>query len=204
MNLETNYPDKIKEKLKLACIGIAGLGGLGSNAAASLTRAGIGKLILVDFDKIEKTNLNRQYYFQDQIGKLKTEALQENLLRINPEINLELHKIKLESGSMSDIFKNADIIIEALDTAETKAQFIEEVHSILHHIPLIAASGVAGYGNSDVIFTKQLGNLYIVYNAEAPSSDEGLLFAPRVSIMANWDADIALKIILDGNNANHS
>ncbi|HDS09291.1 MAG TPA: sulfur carrier protein ThiS adenylyltransferase ThiF [Firmicutes bacterium] len=204
VEFNTGYPDEIKKKLKTACVGIAGLGGLGSNAAVSLTRAGVGKLILVDFDKIEQTNLNRQFYFKEQIGKYKTEALNENLKRINPDIELILKNEKLVSGKMFEPFTDTDIIIEALDTAEMKAAFIEEVHSKLHHIPLIAASGVAGYGKTDGIFTKQLGTLFIVYNPEAPSSEEGLLLAPMVNIIANWEADLAIKIILDGFNADNS
>lgn len=194
----------IRDKLNKFTIGIAGLGGLGSNAAVSLTRAGIGKLVLVDYDEVEIGNLNRQYYFSNQVGKPKTDAIRDVLLHIRDDIRLDLHQIKLEPGNMSKTFKDCDVIIEALDVAEIKSAFIEEVHQELHHIPLIAASGVAGFGDPDDIFTKKLGNLYIVYNPEAPPSEEGILMATRVSIMANWEADLAIQILLGEKDDNNS
>lgn len=202
--MRNNYPPKIKEKLKNSCIGIAGLGGLGSNAAVSLARSGIGKLILIDFDRIEESNLNRQYYFKDQIGKYKTEALAENIKRINEEIELIIFNTILEPNNMVKYFKDADIIIEALDKAEMKSKFIEKIQLELPNIPLIGASGVAGYGNSDSIVTKDLDNLYMVYDENAPSSDEGILVAPRVCLFANWEANIALSILLEDYNDNRS
>ena len=187
---------KIKKKLKKSTAGIAGLGGLGSNVAISLARAGIGKLILVDFDKVEKSNLSRQYYFSDQIGKLKVDALKDNIKKINPEIIIETFNIKLKKGSMEKPFKNADVVIEALDKAETKAAFIEEILIKLKDKPIVAASGVAGYGHSERIATKKLGNLCMCYDELAKSSDEDVLMAPRVILMANWQANLALEIIL--------
>lgn len=187
---------KIKKKLKKSTVGIAGLGGLGSNVAISLARAGIGKLILVDFDKVELSNLSRQYYFLDQIGKLKVDALKDNIKKINPEIIIETFNIKLKKGSMEKPFKDADVVIEALDKAETKTAFIEEILIKLKDKPIVAASGVAGYGHSERIATKKLGNLCICYDEQAKSSDEDVLMAPRVILMANWQANLALEIIL--------
>ena len=182
--------------MKNSSVGIAGLGGLGSNAAVALARAGIGRLVLVDFDKVEESNLTRQYYFLDQIGKFKTVALEENIKKINPEVILEMHNVKLEKGSMEKPFSNVDVVIEALDSAETKATFVEEILTKLPDKPVVAASGVAGYGHSDRITTKRLGNLYMCYDECALSSDEDVLMAPRVAVMANWEANLALEIIL--------
>lgn len=194
MNLEKS--EKIKKKLGRSSVGIAGLGGLGSNAAVALARAGIGKMILVDFDIVEKKNLTRQYYFLDQIGKLKVDALRENLEKIDPEIIIETYNQKLEKNSMEKPFIDVDVVIEALDRAEIKAAFIEESLSKLPDKPVVAASGVAGYGNSDRIITKRLGNLYMCYDEHALSSDDDVLMAPRVALMANWEANLALEIIL--------
>jgi sulfur carrier protein ThiS adenylyltransferase len=188
--------EKIKNKLKKSSVGIAGLGGLGSNAAIALVRSGIGRLILVDFDKVDESNLSRQYYFLDHIGKMKVDSLKEVIEKINPGAELIIHDLKLEKGSMEKPFKDVDVVIEALDNAETKTIFIEEILSKLPGKPLIAASGVSGYGNSDRISTKRLGNLYLCYDSEAKSSDDDVLMAPRVAIMANWEANIALEIIL--------
>jgi sulfur carrier protein ThiS adenylyltransferase len=74
---ETMQDAEVRKRLIEFRIGIAGCGGLGSNCAVALSRVGIGRLILVDFDVVELSNLNRQYYFRDQIGLLKTEALTE-------------------------------------------------------------------------------------------------------------------------------
>lgn len=188
--------DKIRRKLKDSSVGIAGIGGLGSNAAIALARAGIGRLVLVDFDKVEESNLDRQYYFLDQIGRLKVEAIGENIGKVNPDVEIKFINQKLEKGSMEKPFKDVDVIIEGLDSAEMKTLFIEEIMSKLPEKPLVAASGVAGYGHSDRIKTKRLGNLYLCYDERAHSSDEDILIAPRVALIANWEANLAIEIIL--------
>jgi sulfur carrier protein ThiS adenylyltransferase len=194
---------KVKKLLKHSSVGIAGAGGLGSNAAVSLARAGIGRLVIVDFDYIEESNLNRQYYFIDQIGKLKVKALKENIKKINTETIIDILNQKLEKGSMHLPFKDVNVVIEALDKAEIKTEFIEEIMLNLSNKPIISASGIAGYGNSDRIVTKHLGNLHICYDEYAESSDNSILMAPRVCLMANWEANLALEIIL-GEDSEHS
>jgi len=190
--------DKIIKKLQESSIGIAGLGGLGSNIAISLTRAGVGHLILIDYDKVEKSNINRQYYFLDQIGNFKTNALKKTIKKINPKMQVNTKNIKLKKGSMHSPFKNVDLIIEALDDAQTKTDFIEEILLKLPKKPIIAASGVAGYGNSDRISTKKFSNLYVVYDKQAQPCEKDTIIAPRVALIANWQANIAIEIILNG------
>ncbi len=194
--VKTMDKEKIKKKLKESSVGIAGAGGLGSNAAVSLARAGIGRLVIVDYDKVEKSNLNRQYYFLNQIGKVKVKALKDNIKKINPSVKVEVYNEKLTKGSMDRYFKDVDVIIEALDSAEMKTAFVEEIMHKLPKIPVIAASGVAGYGHSERIVTKHLGNLYMVYDADAKSSDDDVLMAPRVCLMANWEANLVLELLL--------
>lgn len=188
--------EKISKNLLNSSVGIAGLGGLGSNAAISLVRAGMGRLVLIDFDIVEECNLNRQYYFRDQIGKLKTEAMKENIQRINPSINLETKNLKLKRGEMDRPFLNVDVIVEALDNAKIKTDFIEEIMQKLPKKPLVACSGVAGYGNSDRIKTKRIGNLYLCQDEKAQSSEIDVLMSPRVCLMANWEANLVLEILL--------
>ena len=194
MNIEKDK--KIKEKLGKSSVGIAGAGGLGSNAAVSLARAGVGRLVIVDFDKVEESNLNRQYYFRDQIGKNKVDALKENINRIYPFIRVDVFNEKLVKGSMDKYFHDVDVIIEALDSAEIKTAFVEEILRKLPDKPVVAASGVAGYGHSDRITTKKLGHLHMVYDGNARSSEEDVLMAPRVCLMANWEANLVLEILL--------
>ncbi len=189
--------EEFHKNLQKYSVGIAGLGGLGSNAAISLARAGIGKLVLIDYDAIEKTNLNRQYYFLNQIGQNKTDALKENIKKINPKIEIEKYTEKLSKNKMSQHFTKVDLIIEALDDAETKTLFIEEIQQRLPNTPIIAASGVTGYGNNQRITTKKLGDLYIIYDQEAKSTDEDILTAPRIALIANMQANLAVEILLD-------
>lgn len=187
---------KITQKLRQSSIGIAGIGGLGSNAAIALARVGIGRLVLVDYDSVEKNNISRQYYFLDQVKKFKVEAMKENIGRINHQVILETHIIKLEKGSMEKPFRDVDVIIEALDNAKTKAEFIEEILLKLPDKPIIGASGVAGYGHSDRIVTHRCGKLYLCYDESAPSSEDDVRIAPRVALMGNWEANLAVEIIL--------
>ena len=195
-NIDEKQHRKQQAILATKSVGIAGAGGLGSNVAISLVRSGLTRLTVVDFDRVEKSNLNRQYYFLSQIGKEKINALKENIENINPEVNCDFYNKKLEKDSMWKPFQHVDIVVEALDTAETKTQFIEEILQHFPNKPIVAASGVAGIGNSDRIHTKKLGNLYIVYDEEAKSSDEDVLLAPKVCLMANWQANIVLELLM--------
>lgn len=188
--------NKIKKKLRRSSVGIAGVGGLGSNAAIALARAGIGRLVLVDFDKVEKKNLDRQYYFLDQVGKIKIEALKDSIRRINPEVTVETYNLKLMMGSMEKPFHDVDVVIETLDNAKTKAEFIEEILLKLPDKPVVAASGTAGYGHCDRIVTRRCGKLYLCYDEHAPSSEDDVLIAPRVGLMGNWEANLAVEILL--------
>lgn len=188
--------DLIIKRLRQSCVGIAGVGGLGSNAAISLIRAGVGSLVIVDNDRVEESNLNRQYYFSDQIGKRKIDALKENIERINEDVHIDAYYEKLKPGNITSYFQDVDVIIEALDNAVTKVEFIEEVLQKLPDTPVVAASGVAGYGHSDRICTRMMGNLYVCYDENARSSDEDVLMAPKVCLMANWQANIVLELLL--------
>ena len=195
-SVKNKYFDNIKKILLESSIGIAGLGGLGSNAAISLARLGIGSLVLIDYDIVEEENLSRQYYFINQIGMDKIDAIKENIEKINPNIKLELHKTKLKKGYISNYFENVDVIIEALDDAKIKTEFIEEILLKLPKKYIIAASGVTGYKDPDRIKTNKLGKLLLCQDEEALSTDEDMLFAPRVGLIANWEANLAIELIL--------
>jgi len=194
MNNKKN--ETLRKKLINSSVGIAGAGGLGSNVAISLVRTGIGRLVIVDFDTVEESNLNRQYYFKNQVGKLKVDALKENILRINPKIKIDVFNERLVKGTMHKYFKDVDVIVEALDNAETKTSFIEEVMDKLTEIPIVSASGVTGYGNIDRIKSINMGNLHMIYDKNAKDSDKDILTAPKVALIANWQANIILEILL--------
>ena len=97
---------------------------------------------------------------------------------------------------MHEPFLTSDVIIEALDDAQTKTNFIEDIQIHLPKTPLVAASGLAGYGHSDRIETKRLDNLFICYDEQAKSSEHDVLLAPKVCLMANWQANIVLELLL--------
>ncbi len=187
---------EIKSILKNKTVGIAGAGGLGSNCAAALVRAGVGHIIVADFDKIEKDNLNRQFYFYNQIGRDKVNALRDNLHAINPEVKITALKMKLRSCDIYEIFKNCDIIIEAFDSANAKQMIIETTAEELPDKILIAGMGIAGYGDNNNIKTQKYGKLYICGDQKNEISKICPPIAPRVGIVANMQANTAIDILL--------
>ena len=192
----SKHDPKILPIIRKATIGIAGAGGLGSNVAVSLARVGIGKLVIADFDMIETSNLNRQQYFFEQIGKPKVIALLENLKKINPFSEYQIHHIKLDENNIPLIYKDVDIMVEAFDKAEMKKMLIETWLSEFPQKPIIAASGLAGYGMNEKIHTKKFDNLYICGD-EITKLKTGISpMAPRVGIVANMQANLVLEMLL--------
>lgn len=187
---------KIKEVLKDKSVGIAGCGGLGSNCAVALTRVGVGKLIIADFDVIEESNLNRQYYFHHQIGKQKVFCLKENIKLINPDVQVSAHQIKLEAQDIYNLYKDCDVIVEAFDHAEMKQVIIETIYDKLPHTPLVIGLGMAGWGDLESIHLRKSDNLYICGDEKSEVSEEFPPLAPRVGIVANMQADIVLELLL--------
>ena len=187
----------VYKKLKGAKVAIAGLGGLGSNIAISLARMGVGYLKLIDFDVVEPSNLNRQQYFINQIGKLKTMALVETLNMVNPYLTYEPVNIYVTKENIKELFFDVDIIIEAFDKAENKAILIT---NCLKHFPdkcIIGASGVAGLYKTELINIKKVGrNCYIVGDFENEAKPNQGLMATRVAVAANIQAHLAVRYIM--------
>ena len=144
--LYERHGEDVQKKFSAATIALCGLGGLGSNIAISLARAGIGKLILIDFDKVDITNLHRQQYKANQIGMDKTDALSENLKEIAPYIGIESHTVRITEDNAVELLKDADIICEAFDNAECKAMLTNLILETMPNRFLVAASGMAGFG----------------------------------------------------------
>ncbi|MFW6172039.1 MAG: sulfur carrier protein ThiS adenylyltransferase ThiF [Planctomycetota bacterium] len=189
----------VHDKMKAAAVGIAGLGGLGSAIAIALTRTGIGKLILADFDVIEPSNLNRQQYFVEQIGQPKTEALKDNLARINPYVAVEAHCVKLTPDNVVDLFGNVQVMIEAFDRADQKVMLVQTFAPARPSTPLITASGLAGYGHESTLAVQKMAtNIYVVGDLETAARPGCGLMAPRVGIAASMQANLALRLIVEG------
>lgn len=192
------HGEEIQKKLDQASVAIAGLGGLGSNIAYFLARTGIKKLHLIDFDVVDLTNLNRQQYGIRHLGMKKTEALKEQLLEINPYMEIKTHFGKVTEENLLELLKDEDIICEAFDQPEAKAML---VNGVLEHFPdkmLAAASGMAGYGNSNAIQTKKVfGNFYLCGDGVTDIADGMGLMAPRVAICAAHQANIIVEYIIN-------
>jgi len=188
----------VHSKLKAATVGIAGLGGLGSAIAVALARVGIGKLILADFDVVEPSNLNRQQYFVDQLGMLKTEALVSSLRKINPYVELEAHAVKLTPDNIFPLFGKTNVMIEAFDRADQKVMLMQAFAAVQPDVPLVAASGLAGFGPEETIGVKKMGkNIYVVGDLETGAKPGCGLMAPRVGIAASMQANLALRLIVE-------
>jgi len=177
-------------------IGIAGAGGLGSNCAHNLVRSGFKKFKIVDFDTITAANLDRQFYFLDQVGQKKVEALKINLCRINPELDIEIEAVKITENNIRKLFKDCHIVVECLDTAEGKGMLVNRL------LPegkfIVSASGLGGIGSSDEIKTHKLKeNLVIIGDLRSDIKDRPAL-SPRVSIAAAKEADVVLEYVLRG------
>jgi len=187
----------VHQKVKRAVVGIAGLGGLGSTVAMALARIGVGKLILVDFDVVEPSNLNRQQYFLHQIGTPKAEALQENLLKINPYVKVQLYNERIDRNNVERIFKEADVVVEAFDRADAKAMLINAVSEKMPGKYIVAASGVAGYGDNNEIKTVRFSSTIFIVGDQKTAAQPGIgLMAPRVGIVAHHQANTVLRILL--------
>jgi sulfur carrier protein ThiS adenylyltransferase len=195
--LMARHTPGVHQKVKRSVVGIAGLGGLGSNVAIALARVGVGTLILVDFDVVEPSNLNRQQYFIHQIGMAKVEALQENISKINPPVKILTYREKLDRNNIERIFKEADVIVEAFDRADEKAMLINTVSEKMPDKYLVAASGVAGYGDNNEIKTVRFSTNIFIAGDQKTAAQPGVgLMAPRVGIAAHHQANTVLRILL--------
>ena len=189
--------DEIRERLSHFRVGIAGAGGLGSNCAVALARSGVGTLVIADFDIVEERNLNRQYYFLDQTGMKKVNALSANLARISRATKVIEHDTLLTPENIPVIYKGCDVIVEAFDRSDMKEMLIETVSIKMPGIPLIVGSGLAGWGSNETIGSRKIDEtLYICGDEAMEVGDELPPLAPRVAIVANMQANIVLDILL--------
>ncbi len=193
--LEQRHGTELQKRFSAASVAVCGLGGLGSNVAISLARAGIGKLHLIDFDRVEISNLHRQQYGVSQLGMYKTDAMKQILSEISPYCEVMTDTVRLNEENLS-LIADRDIICECFDSAECKAML---VNGISDHSPdkyIVAASGMSGLHTSNTIQTKRLGRrLYICGDGISDVASDGTLFAPRVMLCASHQANTVLRII---------
>ncbi|MCD4708037.1 MAG: sulfur carrier protein ThiS adenylyltransferase ThiF [Candidatus Sabulitectum sp.] len=189
MNIFRDCPAGLTDTFSSIKIGIAGAGGIGSNVAMLLVRAGAASIVIADFDRVEIQNLNRQYFFSDQVGMPKVEALADNLLRINSSINVETQNVHLTPENSCEVFKDCDILVEAVDDSETKVFLIEEWSTGFPDKQIIACSGIAGTSPLSGIRTERTDNLSIVGDHHS-SLELGTFSAKVMAVAAAMVAEI--------------
>ena len=194
--LTERHGKELQQAFSSATVAICGLGGLGSNIAIALARVGIGRLILIDFDRVDITNLHRQQYKASQIGMYKTDALADNLREIAPYIELEAHTEHITEDNAVTLLSDADVICEAFDDAECKAMLTNTILSELPDKYLVAASGMAGMGVTNSIKTRRITSRFYLCGDETSEVSDGIgLVAPRVALCAAHQAHTVLRIL---------
>lgn len=189
-----NSPE-LNEALDNACVGIAGLGGLGSAVAIALARTGVSRLILCDFDTVDPSNLNRQQYFLSSLGQKKTQALKEIISMINPFVSVETRDIWLDESNVNEIFAPCLVVAECFDNAKSKAMIINSLKK-----PLVCASGVAGFGRSEEIKIHKIAkSVWICGDLKDEAKIGNGLMAPRVGIAAMMQSNLILELIAKNN-----
>ncbi len=193
---EMRHGKELQQSFSTAAVAICGLGGLGSNIAVALARAGIGRLILIDFDKVDVTNLHRQQYKASQTGLYKTEALRRNLKEISPYIQLEVHNERITEENVPSLLENADIICEAFDTASAKAMLANAVLQKFPEKYLVSASGMAGIDSGNSIKTRRISKrFYLCGDGVSEVGESSGLFSSRVMLCAAHQAHTVLRIL---------
>ena len=181
-------------KLRKVRIGVAGAGGLGSNLMMHLVRSGVTHFTAADYDRIAESNLNRQFFFRDQIGKYKTEALAENLLRIEPELDLDFHPVRVTAENVLSLFGGCDILAEAFDDPNAKSMLAEQWLSTGK--PLITVSGIAGWGNSGAMKVRKIGKCFYLCGDLKSDISHDAPHSPRVGIAAALQANTIMALLL--------
>ena len=186
----------LHKRFSSATVAVCGLGGLGSNIAVALARAGIGKLLLIDFDRVDITNLHRQQYKANQIGRCKTDALAENLSEIAPYTEIQTVTEKIAEENFAILLKDADIVCEAFDNAESKAMLANGILERLPDCYLVAASGMAGIDTPNTIKTRKITKRFYLCGDEVSDAADTIgLVAPRVMLCAAHQAHTVLRIL---------
>ena len=194
MSANTYLTPEERAVLESARVGIAGAGGLGSNCAMHLVRAGIQHLTVVDFDVVNESNLNRQFFFRDQLGQKKVEALKENLLRIDPDADIRAVDMRLDASSAQEVFADCDIVVEAFDVVDAKVMLVSSFAS--SGKKFVTASGLAGWGRSNEMRVRKMGNIVAVGDGETAVGANAAPASPRVGIAAAMQANAVVSLLL--------
>ena len=186
----------VQERLERARVAIAGLGGLGSNVAFFLARIGVGHLHLIDFDRVDITNLNRQQYFMRHIGMYKTDALREELEQINPYLEIVTDRVKVSQENLASLFAEDGIVCEAFDNPECKAMLVNAVLEKFPEKYLLSGSGMAGMDSVNRIQTRRVTKrFYLCGDGVSDVKECGTLVSSRVMTCAAHEAHMVIRIL---------
>ena len=194
MAANTYLTPEERAALESARVGIAGAGGLGSNCAMHLVRAGVKHLTVVDFDVVNESNLNRQFFFRDQIGQKKVEAIKANLLRIEPDADIRAVDMRLDASSAREVFADCGIVVEAFDAVDAKVMLVSAFAS--SGKKLVTASGLAGWGRSNAMRVRKMGSIVAIGDGETSVGDGAAPVSPRVGIAAAMEANAVVSLLL--------
>ena len=182
-------------------IGIAGIGGIGSNVARYLVQAGVPALKLVDFDRVEESNLDRQFYFLDQVGRKKPRSLCENLARICPRTRLEPVDTRIGPGNASALFSDCAVVVEGLDGKSDKKMLVEALAGT--GIVMVGASGIAG-PDMDRVETRALGHCLLVGDFTSDQAEHDL-YPPKIGLITALMAGLVLEnAVLAGRDSRNN
>ncbi len=194
--LAERHGEELQKKISDSSVAVCGLGGLGSNVCIALARAGVGRLHIIDFDRVDISNLNRQQYSPEQLGMLKTDALREILNRISPYCEIKADCVRLTEENISEYLGAEEIICEAFDNAESKAMLVNYVLENMPEKYIVSASGMAGISTANTIVTRKITNHFFVCGDGESDVSEGLgLISSRVMVCAAHEANMILRII---------
>lgn len=194
MAANTYLAPEERAALESVRVGIAGAGGLGSNCAMHLVRSGVKHITIADFDVVNESNLNRQFFFRDQIGQKKVEAIKANLLRIEPDADIRAVDIRLDASSAREIFADCGIVVEAFDAVDAKVMLVSAFAS--SGKKLVTASGLAGWGRSNAMRVRKMGSIVAIGDGETSVGDGAAPVSPRVGIAAAMEANAVVSLLL--------
>ena len=194
MAANTYLAPEERAALESVRVGIAGAGGLGSNCAMHLVRSGVKHITIVDFDVVNESNLNRQFFFRDQIGQKKVEAIKANLLRIEPDADIRAVDMRLDASSAREVFADCGIVVEAFDAVDAKVMLVSAFAS--SGKKLVTASGLAGWGRSNAMRVRKMGNIVAIGDGETSVGDGAAPVSPRVGIAAAMEANAVVSLLL--------
>ena len=194
MAANTYLTPEERAALESVRVGIAGAGGLGSNCAMHLVRSGVKHITIADFDVVNESNLNRQFFFHDQIGQKKVEAIKANLLRIEPDADIRAVDMRLDASSAREVFADCGIVVEAFDAVDAKVMLVSALAS--SGKKLVTASGLAGWGRSNAMRVRKMGSIVAIGDGETSVGDGAAPVSPRVGIAAAMEANAVVSLLL--------